>query len=701
MSTARKFHINIHGEVAKCEAQKQCRRRQQGPHFEDVASANLWRQAEAESEVRYDELLQVFDTDKFDLTPELAESYGVSGWTLHKVNPEKYPNPETGEFAKDYLNDEDASQPKKSAASTEVPSLPEPEVELPDGVQEVSDRHGQVLLSFGFDEATDTVKVPPMNPREAPYDRYQIIEASDVLQGNLEESAQSLYESELENGVPEHTARLILDDEDLVISWAMSEMNEPIDKKEFVEARAGWAQSALVAGRVDSRIQIDEPGSAPAGDYATYEYGVPSSYMSEPDEDAESDLPSFASGAKLSGIDKGRWEAYVAERNDVQDLMGLCKETQAYQANPTYAQYTSYNESTGEAYRIIDENTGTKLTLDTMDRGLSQDTATRRYGSVGDMHRYGGYRWDRKEQESIKDYFNGYRGGDSVYSESPFCGYEHRSADDIRRLQCQVSAIASIAKEVEGMDADAQKEIYKAHKYYPNGRHKDVSFEDYMVTSIYAGKKAIDTDSPYPTLSNVVPGDKKFDSLGAYSSKFRGWSSQSNPSIDRDAVKKVTSRTYEGGGGYRHSDGAWRSSYQAAVHGLGSPREEAMLYMHSNIRGRTLSSVAKNSFEQSSAQLNTARDNSDFLMKYVDEDGDTRFAYAPQPEKDGVLDIIHLPKDATMRDQNGFEFPAPYWTKAARAEYMFGGRAFQEGDVEHIIVNDDSTTNSKYTLELF
>ena len=66
-----------------------------------------------------------------------------------------------------------------------------------------------------------------------------------------------------------------------------------------------------------------------------------------------------------------------------------------------------------------------------------------------------------------------------------------------------------------------------------------------------------------------------------------------------------------------------------------------------------------------------------------------------------MLDIIHLPKDATMRDQNGFEFPAPYWTKAARAEYMFGGRAFQEGDVEHIIVNDDSTTNSKYTLELF
>ena len=142
MSTARKFHINIHGEVAKCEAQKQCRRRQQGPHFEDVASANLWRQAEAESEVRYDELLQVFDTDKFDLTPELAESYGVSGWTLHKVNPEKYPNPETGEFAKDYLNDEDVSQPKKSVASTEVPSLPAAEVELPDGVQEVSDRHG-------------------------------------------------------------------------------------------------------------------------------------------------------------------------------------------------------------------------------------------------------------------------------------------------------------------------------------------------------------------------------------------------------------------------------------------------------------------------------------------------------------------------------------------------------------------------------
>lgn len=700
MSTARKFHINIHGEVARCEAQKQCRRRQQGPHFEDVASANLWRQAEAESEVRYDELLQVFDTDKFDLTPELAESYGVSAWTLHKVNPEKYPNPETGEFAKDYLKDEDASQSKAPVASAEVPSLPAPAMELPDGVQEVSDRHGQVLLSFGFDEATDTVKVPPMHAEEAPYNRYQIVEATDILQGNLEESAQALYESELENGVPEHTARLILDDEDLVISWAMSEMNEPIDKKEFVEARAGWAQSALVAGRVDSRRQIDDPDSEPAGDRAVYEYDVPDSYMPEPDEDVDLDTPSFASGAKLSGVDKGRWEAYVAERNDVQDLMGLCKETQAYRANPTYAQYTSYDESTGEAYRIIDENTGTKLTL--AGRRLSQETATRRYGSAGDMNRYGGYRWNRQEQERIKDYFNGYRGGDSEYSESPFRGYEHRSADNIRRLQCQVAAIASIAKEVEGMDADAQKEIYKAHKYYPNGRHKDVSFEDYMVASIYAGKKTFDTDSPYPTLSNVVPGDKEFDSLNAYSTKFSGWSSsRSKLGIDRDAVKKVTSRTYEGKGGYHHSDGSWRRSYQAAIHGLGSPREEAMLYMHSNIRGRTLNSVAKNSFEQSSAQLNTSRDNSDFLVKYVDEDGDTRFAYAPQPEKDGVLDIIHLPKDATMRDQNGFEFPAPYWTKAARAEYMFGGRAFQEGDVEHIIVNDDSTTNSKYTLELF
>ena len=248
------------------------------------------------------------------------------------------------------------------------------------------------------------------------------------------------------------------------------------------------------------------------------------------------------------------------------------------------------------------------------------------------------------------------------------------------------------------MDADAQKEIYKAHKYYPNGRHKDVSFEDYMVASIYAGKKTLDTDSPYPTLSNVVPGDKEYDSLSAHTSNFTGWSSKS---IDKSVLKKVTSRTYEPKSVYHREDGGWRGYYQAAVHGLGSPREEAMLYMHSNIRGRTLSSVAKNSFEQSSAQLNTSRDNSDFLVKYVDEDGDTRFAYAPQPEKDGVLDIIHLPKDATMRDQNGFEFPAPYWTKAARAEYMFGGRAFQEGDVEHIIVNDDSTTNSKYTLELF
>lgn len=696
MSTARKFHINIHGEVAKCDAKKQCRRRQQGPHFEDVASANLWRQTEAESEVRYDELLQVFDTDKFDLTPELAESYGVSGWTLHKVNPDKYPNPETGEFAKDYLKDEEP--PTKVAEPTVEPvAAPAPVVDLPEGVQEISDRHGQVLLSFGFDAETDTVKVPPMYPREAPYDRFQIIGAADVLQGSLEESAQALYESEVENGVPEHTARLILDDEDLVISWAMSEMNDPIDMKAFVDARAGWAQSALVAGRVTSRVQIDNPDSDSAGDGLVYEYGVPDSYTEEPREGTELDTPVFASGAKLSGIDKGRWEAYVAERNDVQDLMGLCKETQAYKANPTYAQYTSYNESTGEAYRIIDENTGTKLVLDTEDRSLSQKTASRRYGSVGDMNRYGGYRWDRKERAQVKDYLNSFLGG-SEYSESPFRGYEHRNADNIRRLQCQVSAIASIAREVEGMDADAQKEIYKAHKYYPNGRHKDVSFEDYMVASIYAGKKTLDTDSPYPTLSNVVPGDKEYDSLSAHTSNFTGWSSKS---IDKSVLKKVTSRTYEPKSVYHREDGGWRGYYQAAVHGLGSPREEAMLYMHSNIRGRTLSSVAKNSFEQSSAQLNTSRDNSDFLVKYVDEDGDTRFAYAPQPEKDGVLDIIHLPKDATMRDQNGFEFPAPYWTKAARAEYMFGGRAFQEGDIEHIIVNDDSTTNSKYTLELF
>lgn len=49
----------------------------------------------------------------------------------------------------------------------------------------------------------------------------------------------------------------------------------------------------------------------------------------------------------------------------------------------------------------------------------------------------------------------------------------------------------------------------------------------------------------------------------------------------------------------------------------------------------------------------------------------------------------------------GLSFLTPYYLKAARAEYFFGGTEFKPGDLENIVVNDDDSTTSRFKLRLW
>lgn len=315
---------------------------------------------------------------------------------------------------------------------------------------------------------------------------------------------------------------------------------------------------------------------------------------------------------------------------------------------------------------------------------------------------YRAYRWDAQEREQLRDVYED-------LSQNPENAHLELTApqkdalNSLRKLQYQSVAVSGVMDYYIRNEQEDDK--YNALVALQNrlgieGDPTDPYFANVIVEGLKSGKYKMASDTLEPTLDDIVPGDPEEDGVTPRLRVLRGRSARGGSYTDM--AQAVARRSYlpNVSTTVNPADVSQAETLAAAFAGRATARQESLTYKRSNMQDSSLLNSA-NGFEEYWWESDDASRSYDFVMTYKDESGDTRFAYAPQGNREGTLDVVHLPKEATFKDADGLEYPDPYFLKAARAEYFFGGAAFKPGDLENIVVNDDSSTTSKYDLKLW
>lgn len=740
------YHINNDNRRLPCSAEHQCKFASNAPHFNTPAEADSWLEIESLSQHNYDMAIETFGED--GVPPELFETLGITPWTLYSRDPENYPYP--GDPAE--LVTDETEEP--AGASQEAPKV-ESTATLTNSIGNVSfididlnvppakdtekvEEPSQPIPMATLEEAIDNFHIvdidiapPPAPPVEAEQlsgeepaeygrdsagwidpDTGQFALDFDVSSMRIERPIYSLDDDrywEPETDVDMVREALMYagwDDEDVdevlewrrnmlsdleeegqdvseemkavgysSLTWITRNFDKPLDDEEAERARKVWSESPQGRGRVRMFETIDPLGQDKDETDSGYvmEFGIASPYIPEDGELLHS-LPQTPDGDMN----------YPLREDDSQFAGSVVREKDK--------SITKY----------IDDGGYVAININPHSDAVTQRTAIRRYGSQEDAVMYRAYRWDAREREQL-------RGVYEELSQNPENAHLELTApqkdalNSLRKLQYQSVAVSGVMDYYIRNEQEDDK--YNALVALQNrlgieGDPTDPYFSDVIVEGLKSGKYKMASDTLEPTLDDIVPGDPGEDGVTPRLRVLRGRSARGGSYTDM--AQAVARRSYlpNVSTTVNPADVSQAETLAAAFAGRATARQESLTYKRSNMQDSSLSNSA-NGFEEYWWESDDASRSYDFVMTYKDESGDTRFAYAPQGNREGTLDVVHLPKEATFKDADGLEYPDPYFLKAARAEYFFGGAAFKPGDLENIVVNDDSSTTSKYDLKLW
>lgn len=740
------YHINNDNRRLPCSAEHQCKFASNAPHFNTPAEADSWLEIESLSQHNYDMAIETFGED--GVPPELFETLGITPWTLYSRDPENYPYPgDPAELVTDEVEEPaGASQeaPKVESTATLANSIGNvsfididlnvPPVKDTEKVEEPS----QPIPMATLEEAIDNFHIvdiniapPPAPPVEAEQlsgeepaeygrdsagwidpDTGQFALDFDVSSMRIERPIYSLDDDrywEPETDVDMVREALMYagwDDEDVdevlewrrnmlsdleeegqdvseemkavgysSLTWITRNFDKPLDEDEAEQARKVWAETPQGRGRVKMFETIDPLGQDKDETDSGYvmEFGIASPYIPEDGELLHS-LPQTPDG-----------DMNYPLREDGSQFAG-----------------SVVREKDKSITKYIDDGGYVAININPHSDVVTQRTVIRRYGSQEDAVMYRAYRWDAREREQL-------RGVYEELSQNPENAHLELTApqkdalNSLRKLQYQSVAVSGVMDYYIRNEQEDDK--YNALVALQNrlgieGDPTDPYFANVIVEGLKSGKYKMASDTLEPTLDDIVPGDPGEDGVTPRLRVLRGRSARGGSYTDM--AQAVSRRSYlpNVSTTVNPADVSQAETLAAAFAGRATARQESLTYKRSNMQDSSLSNSA-NGFEEYWWESDDASRSYDFVMTYKDESGDTRFAYAPQGNREGTLDVVHLPKEATFKDADGLEYPDPYFLKAARAEYFFGGAAFKPGDLENIVVNDDSSTTSKYDLKLW
>lgn len=740
------YHINDDNRRLPCSAEHQCKFASNAPHFNTPAEADSWLELEALSRHNYDMALDTFGED--GLSPEIFETLGVTPWTLYSRDPENYPYPgDPAELVTDEVEEPaGASQeaPKVESTATLTNSIGNVsfiDIDLnvpPAKDTEKVEEPSQPIPMATLEEAIDNFHIvdidiapPPAPPVEAEQlsgeepagygrdsagwldpDTGQFALDFDVSSMRIERPIYSLDDDrywEPETDVDMAREALMYagwDDEDVdevlewrrnmlsdleeegqdvseemkavgysSLTWITRNFDKPLDEDEAEQARKVWTETPQRRGRVKMFETIDPLGQDKDEADSGYvmEFGIASPYIPEDGELLHS-LPQTPDG-----------DMNYPLREDGSQFAG-----------------SVVREKDKSITKYIDDGGYVAINISPYSDTVTQRAAIRRYGSQEDAVMYRAYRWDAREREQLRDVYED-------LSQNPENAHLELTApqkdalNSLRKLQYQSVAVSGVMDYYirnEQEDDKYNALVALQSRLGIEGDPTDPYFSDVIVEGLKSGKYKMASDTLEPTLDDIVPGDPGEDGVTPRLRVLRGRSARGGSYTDM--AQAVSRRSYlpNVSTTVNPADVSQAETLAAAFAGRATARQESLTYKRSNMQDSSLSNSA-NGFEEYWWESDDASRSYDFVMTYKDESGDTRFAYAPQGNHEGTLDVVHLPKEATFKDADGLEYPDPYFLKAARAEYFFGGAAFKPGDLENIVVNDDSSTTSKYDLKLW
>lgn len=740
------YHINNDNRRLPCSAEHQCKFASNAPHFNTPAEADSWLEIESLSQHNYDMAIETFGED--GVPPELFETLGITPWTLYSRDPENYPYPgDPAELVTDEVEEPaGASQeaPKVESTATLTNSIGNVsfiDIDLnvpPAKDTEKAEEPSQPIPMATLEEAIDNFHIvdidiapPPAPPVEAEQlsgeepaeygrdsagwldpDTGQFALDFDVSSMRIERPIYSLDDDrywEPETDVDMVREALMYagwDDEDVdevlewrrnmlsdleeegqdvseemkavgysSLTWITRNFDKPLDEDEAEQARKVWSESPQGRGRVKMFETIDPLGQDKDETDSGYvmEFGIASPYIPEDSELLHS-LPQTPDG-----------DMNYPLREDGSQFAG-----------------SVVREKDNSVTKYIDDDGYVAININPHSDAVTQRAAIRRYGSQEDAVMYRAYRWDAREREQLRDVYED-------LSQNPENAHLELTApqkdalNSLRKLQYQSVAVSGVMDYYirnEQEDDKYNALVALQSRLGIEGDPTDPYFSDVIVEGLKSGKYKMASDTLEPTLDDIVPGDPEEDGVTPRLRVLRGRSARGGSYTDM--AQAVSRRSYlpNVSTTVNPADVSQAETLAAAFAGRATARQESLTYKRSNMQDSSLSNSA-NGFEEYWWESDDASRSYDFVMTYKDESGDTRFAYAPQGNHEGTLDVVHLPKEATFKDADGLEYPDPYFLKAARAEYFFGGAAFKPGDLENIVVNDDSSTTSKYDLKLW
>ena len=740
------YHINDDNRRLPCSAEHQCKFASNAPHFNTPAEADSWLEIESLSQHNYDMAIETFGED--GVPPELFETLGITPWTLYSRDPENYPYP--GDPAE--LVTDEAEEP--AGASQEAPKV-ESTATLTNSIGNVSfididlnvppakdtekvEEPSQPIPMATLEEAIDNFHIvgidiapPPAPPVEAEQlsgeepaeygrdsagwidpDTGQFALDFDVSSMRIERPIYSLDDDrywEPETDVDMVREALMYagwDDEDVdevlewrrnmlsdleeegqdvseemkavgysSLTWITRNFDKPLDEDEAEQARKVWAETPQGRGRVKMFETIDPLGQDKDETDSGYvmEFGIASPYIPEDGELLHS-LPQTPDG-----------DMNYPLREDGSQFAG-----------------SVVREKDKSITKYIDDGGYVAINISPYSDTVTQRAAIRRYGSQEDAVMYRAYRWDAREREQLRDVYEDLS-QDPENAHLELTAPQKDALNSLRKLQYQSVAVSGVMDYYirnEQEDDKYNALVALQSRLGIEGDPTDPYFSDVIVEGLKSGKYKMSSDTLEPTLDDIVPGDPGEDGVTPRLRVLRGRSARGGSYTDM--AQAVSRRSYlpNVSTTVNPADVSQAETLAAAFAGRATARQESLTYKRSNMQDSSLSNSA-NGFEEYWWESDDASRSYDFVMTYKDESGDTRFAYAPQGNREGTLDVVHLPKEATFKDADGLEYPDPYFLKAARAEYFFGGAAFKPGDLENIVVNDDSSTTSKYDLKLW
>lgn len=756
MANQAKVHIRPDGSLGTCEAEYQCkyaREDPRGPHFDTFEEAAMWLETEAEALEDCKMLVEGWGEEE-GLTPGLMEAHNITPWTLHRFNPDKYPNPglEGQPTKKEVVEQQEevAEEPVEASVpeiiepaeaitgagadatpeSTKVAhGNPEPSTEetdsaaetvavasgatMPDSDVPERDRGGWInpedgQFTFDFDVSAMRIERPMHDLGSGMYwepETYEqmVDEAVKYASWDEEELCRSfvaqaeLDDSGLDGYMPvSGHANSVLD------GWVMRNIDKPVDQEAADAALEDWAATPRGRGRFATNVDnIDSDNGFlnTRGGSMVIEYDIPSSvYLSE--------------GDYINAAYGDEYDGYAWARMEIEETRGWTQDStrqQDYIDSSTYAGYVERKPAandyeTDTLTRVIDPDGSVAVVAG--NGQLTQKVAKRKYHSQEYAEYYRDYRWSERERKEVNDFLGG-----EYYDDEVFSKRERAALNKIRRFNYQSSVINSQITELLESKSDEDVDKLDALCERIDCGNPDY-LKSFLAEGLLDGSLKIRSKGFAPTLDDIVPGNPSRDSmfgalrsLDRITSRNEGYSGRG--SLD-DVFEAAAARVVikydnpDGPMSVRRHAPSRRSTILSTFTPKECQRDESLMYMKGNHAGFSLSRSA-NRTDANSLKYDTgsARYGNDFVVTYEDEGGATRFGYAPQGAVDGTVDIVHLPASATLVDKDGFEFPDPYYLKAARAEYFFGGTEFKPGDLENIVVNDDDSTTSRFKLRLW